>query len=252
MAVTLREQDRRLIEREVAEAPFVELLRVLHEHAPQFKEFLCWPDVVAFMRKGTSHDSRKNDLLEVILSAYRADRDSRWPTVLLLIFWPGLESIHARKRAWDRDAEELWQNIVWTFLKILCRMDMEKRRHRLVQKIINDTAHHLHDEYRRRWRGSDCETLTDLESLDGIAVHHDGFDDDKLDDLQHQDTEVKRFRWHLEGGRIGEADFQLLVGTRVYGKQVAQYAREHGLNYQVAKKRRQRAEASIRRFEESK
>ncbi|MCK6470850.1 MAG: hypothetical protein L6R28_03810 [Planctomycetes bacterium] len=252
MAVTLREQDRRLIEREVEGSAFSDLLGVIHKRAPAFKSFRTWADVVAFMRRGTSHDARKNDLLEAILTEYGADRDPRWSSILLLIFWPGLESIHARKRAWDADGEELWQNIVWTFLKILCRMDMEKRRHRLVQKIINDTAHHLHDEYRRRWRGSQGETLADLESLDGIAVEDDGLDDDRLDDLLQQDTEVRRFRWHLEGGRISDSDFHLLVGTRVYGKRVAQYAREHGLNYQAAKKRRQRAEASIRRYEEAK
>lgn len=33
-----------------------------------------------------------------------------------------------------------------------------------------------------------------------------------------------------------------------YGKSVADYAREAGMNYQVAKKGRQRAEAVIRRF----
>ena len=54
----------------------------------------------------------------------------------------------------------------------------------------------------------------------------------------------------MDAGRITEADYLLLVGTRVYGKQVVDYAREMGLAYQVAKKRRQRAEAAIRRFQE--
>ena len=60
--------------------------------------------------------------------------------------------------------------------------------------------------------------------------------------------EIQRLREHMEAGRISEADFLLLVGTRVYGKSVADYARETGLDYQVAKKRRQRAEAVISRF----
>jgi len=61
--------------------------------------------------------------------------------------------------------------------------------------------------------------------------------------------EIKRLKEHMQAGRITEADFFLLVGTRVYGRSIAHYARAVGLNYQVAKKRRQRAEAAIRRFE---
>ena len=64
-----------------------------------------------------------------------------------------------------------------------------------------------------------------------------------------QGIEIKRLRAHMDAGRITEADFLLLVGTRVYGRSVANYARETGLGYQVAKKRRQRAEATIGRFE---
>jgi hypothetical protein len=65
-----------------------------------------------------------------------------------------------------------------------------------------------------------------------------------------QELEIRRLREHQEAGRITEADYLLLVGTRVYGKPVVDYAREMGLAYQTAKKRRQRAEAAIRRFQE--
>ena len=49
---------------------------------------------------------------------------------------------------------------------------------------------------------------------------------------------------------ISEADFLLLVGTRVYGKTAAQYARETGMCSDLARKRRLRAEAAIRKAEE--
>ena len=64
-----------------------------------------------------------------------------------------------------------------------------------------------------------------------------------------QELEIRRLREHVEAGRITEADYLLLVGTRVYGKPVADYAREKGLAYQAVKKRRQRVEAVIRGFE---
>ena len=55
----------------------------------------------------------------------------------------------------------------------------------------------------------------------------------------------------MDAGRITTADGLLLIGTRVYGTSVADYARDTGVAYQVAKKRRQRAEAAIGRFEKA-
>ena len=49
----------------------------------------------------------------------------------------------------------------------------------------------------------------------------------------------------MEAGRITEADFLLLVGTRLYRQSIAEYARSVGVNTEAAKKRRQRAEAAI-------
>jgi hypothetical protein len=73
----------------------------------------------------------------------------------------------------------------------------------------------------------------------------------EMDFREQLDLQVRRFRHHLDAGRIGEVDFNLLVGTRVYGKLLRECAEEAGLSYQAAKKRRQRAEAAIRRAEES-
>ena len=54
---------------------------------------------------------------------------------------------------------------------------------------------------------------------------------------------------HLDAGRITEPDFLLLVGTRLYGQSISEYARNAGLKAEAAKKRRQRAEAAIRSHE---
>ena len=70
--------------------------------------------------------------------------------------------------------------------------------------------------------------------LDGIALR------------EVQEAEIKKLRGHLKQGLISEADFYLLVGTRLYGESLADCARKAGLGYQAAKQRRQRAEAAIR------
>ena len=146
--------------------------------------------------------------------------------------------------------EELWHNIAWTFLEVLCRIDVKRRPHRLVQKVINDTAHHLHDEYRRIWDRANGEFTADPEEIEALAGGVEMEPRVDIELREAQELEIRRLREHLEAGRITEADYLLLVGTRVYGTPVVDYAREMGLAYQVVKKRRQRVEAAIRGFEE--
>jgi hypothetical protein len=245
-------KDRERLERELQGSAYQTLLGKLQRKHLFLRRFRTWADVIAFMRDGTSRDPRKDEILRPIFEAHGGDEDPRWRAVLLAIFWPGLESIHYQKRGWDADAEERWQNIVWTFLQVLCRIDVKRRPDRLVQKVFNDTVHHLHDEYRRAWDRGGRELTVNPEEIEALAGGTEGIDTAGIELREAQEIEINRLREHLTAGRIAEPDFLLLVGTRVYGKSVADYAREAGLDYQVAKKRRQRAEAVIRRFEEEK
>jgi hypothetical protein len=241
--------DREQLEQDLHSNAYQALLHQLQRTHLFFRCFRTWADVIAFMRDGTSTDPRKDEVLRPIFQAHLEDRDSRWRSILLVIFWPGLESIHFQKRGWDPDPDERWQNIVWTFLRILCRVDVRRRPDRLVQKVVNDTVHHLYDEYRRAWDRASHEIAVDTEEIESLAGGAEGIDTSDIELREAQENEIERLRQHMDAGRITEADFLLLVGTRVYGKSVADYAREVGMNYQAAKKRRQRAEAVIRRFE---
>lgn len=244
--------DRERLEQEREGSAYQTLLRKLQRKHLFLRRFRTWADVIAFMRNGTSTDPRKDEVLRPIFEAHAEDEDPRWRAVLLAIFWPGLESIHFQKRGWDADPDERWQNVTWTFLQVLCRVDVKRRPDRLVQKVFNDTVHHLHDEYRRGWNRTSREFTAEPEEIDALAGGVEGIDFAAIELREAQEIEIQRLREHLDAGRITEADFLLLIGTRVYGKSVADYAREAGLDYQVAKKRRQRAEAVIRRFEEEK
>lgn len=225
------------------------MLRDLQRRNPFLRQFATWADVIAFMREGTSRDPRKDEVLRPLFAAHAADEDPRWRTILLVIFWPGLLSIHWKKRFWDRDPEDLWHNIAWTFLEVLCRIDVKLRPNQLVQKVINDTTHHLHDEYLCLWDSAKGEFAVEPEVLEALADIVEVNLTAGIELQEAQELEIRRLREHLEAGRITEADYLLLVGTRVYGKSVADYAREKGLAYQAVKKRRQRAEAAIRGFE---
>jgi hypothetical protein len=204
--------------------------------------------VIAFMRRGTSRDLRKDQILRPIFEAHAEDEDPRWRAVLLAIFWPALGSIHFQKRHWDTDPDELWQSIVWIFLQVLCRVDVKRRPDRLVQKVFNDTVHRLCAEYRRVWNRADREVYPEPGQVEAMADLK-GVDLAEIDRRREQEAELKRLREHLDAGRISEADFFLILGTRVYGRSIPDHARGTGLNPEAAKKRRQRAEAAIRRHE---
>jgi hypothetical protein len=244
-----RDHDRQRLEQELGGETYTSLLRQLHETNAFLRRFGDWSDFIAFMREGESDDPLKEEALLAILKAHAADRDPRWRAVLLAVFWPGLDSIFNRKKRWDEDADERWQNVQWAFLQTVCRLDVRRRTDRLVQRIVSGTIHRLHDEYRRIWNREECETPNPPEYFEGLVGGRDP-DLDAIDLRAKREAEIKRLREHADAGRISEADFLLLVGTRVYGKSAAQYARETGMSCDLARKRRLRAEAVIRRAEE--
>ena len=250
MASPSREQDRARLEQEIQTARYQKLLQDLGRRDPFFRQFAAWVDVIAFMRSGTTKDLRKDEVLRPILTAHTEDEDPRWRTILLAIFWSGLESIHFQRRGWDSDDDDRWQTIVWAFLKIIHRIDEKRRPARLFQKILNDTVQHYYDEIKKAWPRSSHEVLAGPEEIEFFAggTYDMGFA--IFEFREEKEPEIRRLREHMEAGRISDADFLLLVGTKVYGASVSDYAREVGMDYQVAKKRRQRAEATIKRFEE--
>lgn len=249
MATLSRDRDRERLEQELRTEEYVELLRTLQRRDSFFHTFTTWADVLVFMREGGMRDLRKDEVLRPILRFHSESEDPRLRGVLLAIFWPGLESIQVRKRFWDDDAEERWQNIAWTFFSVVFRVDVTKRPERLAQKIYNDTIHHLHDEYRRHWDAANREIATDLKAIVDLAGTVEGIDVEVLELRDAHARKIDRLREHFRAGRITESDFLLVAGTRLYGQSIAGYARGARLGYQVAKKRRQRAEAAIHRYE---
>lgn len=249
MAQARHEQDLERLQKQLEQADFRWLLAGLRQANPAFTRFQTWLDVVQFMRTGDSRDRRKDDILRAIFESHQGDRDPRWRTILLVIFWPALRSILKRKARWDNDPEEFWQNINWTFLRVIHRLDPRLRPYGLVQKVFNDTVHHLWEHYRGQYARTSREEATAPEDLADLAGAVDDIDYEAIGLRLAQEAEIRRLRAHLDSGQLSEEDYLLLVGTRVYGQSAAEYAREHGLDYELMRKRRLRAEAAIRKHE---
>lgn len=245
-----RHEDRERLEQEIRGSAYQELLQELQRHHLFLRRFHAWDQVISFMRDGISKDPLKDAVLRPIFEAHADDKDPRWRTILMVIFWPGLVSIHFKKRFWDRDPDERWQNIVWTFLQVVCRVDIKQRPNRLAQKVFNDTVHRFYEECQRSWAPTNGEIFAEPEEIEFLAAGPEYSPVVAFERREGKEAEIRRLGKHRDAGRIGEADFLLLVGTKVYGKPVGEYAREAGINYEAAKKRAQRAAAVIRNFEE--
>ncbi len=214
---------------------------------PFLRQFATWLDVVAYMRVGSLREAEKDEVLRPIFAAHNADRDARWRTILLVIFWPALVALHRQKRRWDPDPEELWQILTWVFHEVLCRIDPTRRPDRLTQKVVNDTAHHLHDEYKRRWERGRHEAAQDCADLEALAGGADGFDLEAFAHREASEAAIRLLKRSVVDRSLSRADFFLIVGTRLYEWSLEDCAAVMGLDYEAAKKRRQRAEAALRK-----
>lgn len=208
-----------------------------------------WADVTTFMRRGDSRDPSKSALLRLIIEAHAEDRDPRWRAILLAIFWPGLKSIARKKRHWLPDERERWLDTVWAFLDVILRLNPACGTDRYVQRIYNATVHRLYLHYQAAWKVRSREVSLEPDEFDRLQ----GPSGDEvlavLELREWQERELARLQRHLTAGRIGKGDFHLLVGTRIYGESLADYAAARKLRYQTVKKRRLRAEATMRRHE---
>ena len=247
MSGVSRDAERRQLEREILQDDHQVLLERLRKQHPLMGGFADWGDVVVFMRQGTSRDPRKDAVLLRIIRAHAQHHDPRWRRILMVVFWPGLEGIWRRKRHWDSDPDALWTNVTWAFLQTVCRLDPSKRSSRLVQKVINDVFHRLHNEYRREWDRTAREVAIDPEVLAGHNVE-DEREAAAAALWVEQESRIAILRAHHAAGRIGDADFLLLIGTQVYGRSLGECARESGLSYEAVKKRQQRALRAIGGF----
>lgn len=250
MPRTSRERDRKELEGELKSKPFEELLSRLKEKARYFRRFGTWADVVACLHGRTSKHPENDEILRPIFQAHAEDGDARWWHILTVVFWPGLLSLHWRLREREPDADDRWQDIHCAFLETLSRINLEKRSYRLVQKVFNDTLHRLLKEYSRREERMGREYATDPDKVNELLGANDHVGFEEVEWLDEQEAKLIRLRHHLDMGTISEEDYELLVATRIDGKLVKEYARDVGLNFQAAKKRRQRAEKAIARAEE--
>jgi len=240
-----RDREREHLEHELETETARALLRKLKRREGEAMKFGSWSEVAAFMHAGTSDDPRKDALLRAIATARAEDEHPLWNTALLLFFWPGLLTLFSKKRRWDPDPDELWQTIVIEFLGAVSRLDVRRRRERIASKLINDTYSRTYRAYEPKWRRQDQERAVEPALIEPLIPAGPGIDFTAIELREVQELEIAKYREAFEAGVIGEEDLYLLIATNVYGKSIADYAREVERSYPALKKKRQRAQAAI-------
>jgi hypothetical protein len=237
--------------RSLESARYARLLADLQVDESPLQPYSTWAEVVDAILHLRGDSPVIDGVLAALLRHRHRDQE-RIATILLAGCYPLLYGIFKRRVTWDRDPEAVWQAVLVAACEVFARIDPAQRRVRLRQKIINDTAHRLYEGYCRVWRHAERE-ITGLAAPHGALVSDEHWDDALLDVLDQRDAEQRqasrlaRFR---DAGIITSDDYLLVVGTRIYGRRVADQAVDLQLSYQAAKKRRQRAEAAIRRAEQ--
>jgi len=208
--------------------------------------FGAWDDIVDVL-----HDTRvSSDLKDCILSAMfiamRKSPDPAWLTVMTVVFWPALNSIFIQKRKWDTNPEERWQRLYMAFLDALDRFSPEHRNFCIPTKIFCFTLNALYSEYQHEWAYKNAELNAASEiSFQSKNDPESEFVDDSDERLEFM-LLMARISKLKDRNSISQTDFQVLTELYADGLTLAEYAEQHGISLESAKKRRKRALESLR------
>lgn len=255
-----RNADRARLERELSTGEYQEMLKDLKTTNPFLRRFANWQEMLTVISELPPKSVVKDEFLRPIYAAIAEDDDPRWRDILLVIFWPCMESIYIHMLFRDEDTDALWTSVQWAFFEAICGVDLGRRRDWLAKKILNDAYHNIRRGYSEQEANrARCVPLDVAEWAEERKDEGGDEDDDRRSKapdspMAEPDREIARFEardtidglkrqlWQeVEAGRLREVDYYLLVGTEIYRKTIADCAGKLGITPEAAKKRRQRA-----------
>ncbi len=242
-----KDEIRNTLQKELRERKCERLLEQLID-ATGIIGFGAWDDVLKLLHDGNVPGELKDCVLSAMFKAMRRQPDPAWMTVMTLVFWPALESIHIRKRKWDLNQEERWQRLYMAFLDALDNFDPDRRFSGIPTKIFCDTLNAFHAEYQREWQYMDAEIQPekddDLDSGDDISG--DLFDESE----ERLEFFILMVKISAMSARkiISRDDYLVLTELYAEGLTLAEFAEKHGLSLETAKKRRKRALEALKRY----
>lgn len=254
MYFNLADLERSLM-RQIGSACHDERLRMLRSGDFELERgrFCNWLEVRHWLDDVGIWHERADPILRPMLEAYQQSYDQAWSEILLYLFWRPLARVYWLVATQDSDPATRHSQVFWAFTKALQRIDVDRRGERLGAKVIQDTRHDVREFYEReRARGRRCKYLEDM--LSGEENHRSGWEVPSHDvgfasfEYRHDSAwAIGRLKSRVRAGQLTRTDFLILVGCHLYGRTLDEMAARQGLNYESAKKRRQRAVSLLKK-----
>jgi hypothetical protein len=213
--------------------------------------------LLAFLHGPSEEFTRKDAALCALLRAYQAGGPERAAlgSLLLLALWPGLRAIVRSKRGQFREDDDLWGEVQWAFLETAWLYPIPRRPARVASNLKlttlkricrtqRDRCRHqgavkgLLEEAKRRGEDSIASPPADPAFLDGPPP--------ESEEASLAGSLLHACNVAVDRGSISDIDRLLIVATRLYGRDLRSFAGSCGIAYEMARKRRQRAESVVR------
>lgn len=201
---------------------------------PSLARFESPSQLLAFLHAAPA--SETDAALLALLTLARRDRLAG--RTLLQVLLPALKTL-AERIVWPAcRREELWELLLFHAWQTICSFPLA-RGHRVAANLVLLVLH---------------ETTRELESIRAFEDDHDDVDQLahvlRLDDANCLASGESLVADAVAAGVISWSDGELILRTRVDGIRVRLLAAAYGVGYATLLKRRQRAEATLRKLRE--
>lgn len=241
-----KDKIRQGLERDVQSNEVLQIFSSLQEHYPVLRRFRSAVDLVKQMHeKKIGSYGERDEIITILVKEYqKTSANSALGSLLTMLFWPAIDHIYNSKKGHVADKQELWSQILWVFTNVILQYSLSKRPVKLAINIKLDTLMKVHRWLRKESKYRTVITLVESEKdLDKSPAS-----ERRNTWAEHELNQAQTFLWQFVDEKvITEADYYLILGTRVYGELLKDYATEHGFGFEAVMKQRQRAEKAIQK-----
>jgi hypothetical protein len=242
------------------ETPYFEaLFHQIRRNDPSLPERNSWSEIVPPFDGSTRADDHAGQYLRAAWQAYHGDGNPGWLTVLLSLFWSRLLLVWRRHLSKSEDPDLLWITIQESFIDAihetrasglgcspwaLLWFATETRLRSCLRPLwveqcrARSSALQIRPAKGKKAAAREVQDLADPRSRDRFH--------EVEEDLDRQKRE-RALRYCAQRGWISEAEYPLLVGLMIYGVSLRAYAESQDLDYELLKKRSQRARRKLER-----
>jgi DNA-directed RNA polymerase specialized sigma24 family protein len=193
---------------------------------PALHRFACGREIVRFLH-GPAAPNEKDDVLRALVRV--APSEPFAARAVLQALLPGLKTLSRRLVRHGRSRGDVWQHLLATAWERIVTYPLERRPRRIAANLLLDTLHAALGQLARERAdvlelteralpAADCDPSGDIDALFARAVAL---------------------------GVVSASDAELVLETRIDGRDLADAAASRGVFYNTAKLRRQRAERRL-------